>query len=552
MFLAVPPGLRAQDNEFRGLWVDAWGSDLYTTAGISAIVADIRAGNMNAVIPQIRRRGDSLYNSLLEPKVTNIDPAFDPLADLISKAHNTATGRRIEVHAWLVTYHAWTTSSTYPTPPQPNHPVNLHPDWLLQDVNGNTLIDGQYTLDPGHPDVQRHTFDVCMDILTRYDIDGLNFDYIRYSSLNEGYNPVTVARFNKRFNRTGKPSPTDPVWMQFRRDQITGLLRKVYLYAAALKPHVKISCDTITWTPAPATAAGWYSSAAWGTVLQDWRGWMQEGIMDLNIPMNYFRQSVPSHALAYTNWSNFAKDHRFNRHVVIGPGIYLNGIQQSIQQIRHTRQPTSAGNRADGAVGYSYRVTNTNGVSRAAFLQALVAPGSYDPGPAVFAQPVDTPAMPWKTQPTTGHIKGFVISDTGQPLDGATVTINGAANQGRVNDATGFYGFVDLAPGDYTVTASFPGYTSKSRPFTVKAGQVTTVDVVLPVVRPRFSDIELLDSGEVRLQASGPPGQYAIDWSTDTTNWLLLTNLDSSSAGFQHLDRAGGGSRRFYRLRHIQ
>ena len=68
-----------------------------------------------------------------------------------------------------------------------------------------------------------------MDILTNYNVDGLNFDYIRYSSTKEGYNPVTITRFNRLFNRTGKPATSDPVWTQFRRDQVTALLREVYL-----------------------------------------------------------------------------------------------------------------------------------------------------------------------------------------------------------------------------------------------------------------------------------------------------------------------------------
>jgi len=101
---------------------------------------------------------------------------------------------------------------------------------------------------------------------------------------------------------------------------VTALLRKVYLNAIAVRPGIKISCDTITWSPSPTDDATWYSSsAAWNNVMQDWRGWMEEGIMDLNIPMNYFRQGV--HPQHYLNWLNFAKDHRFSRHLVNGPGF---------------------------------------------------------------------------------------------------------------------------------------------------------------------------------------------------------------------------------------
>ncbi len=220
--------LRVEGQEFRALWADAWGEGFQDAAEVSQLIADARAGHLNAVVAQVRRRGDAFYNSHFEPKNAGIDAAFDPLADLLSKAHNTNNGQRIAVHAWIVTYHIWT-GSTLPT--QPDHPLRLHPEWLLKDVNGNTFIGNQYTFDPGHPDVQRHTFNVCLDILTNYNVDGLNFDYIRFSSPNEGYNEVSVARFNRQMGRTGQPAPQDAVWKQWRRDQITGLLRKVYLAA---------------------------------------------------------------------------------------------------------------------------------------------------------------------------------------------------------------------------------------------------------------------------------------------------------------------------------
>jgi hypothetical protein len=277
---------------------------------------------------------------------------------------------------------------------------------------------------------------------------------------------------------------------------------------------------------------------------------MQEGILDLNIPMNYFRQGVPSYALAYTNWSNFAKDHRFNRQVAIGPGIYLNSIQGSIAQMRQTRQATAGGNRADGVVGYSYKVTNSNGVSRATFLNALVAPTAYDSvSPPIFAEPADPPVMTWKTQPTTGHVKGFVLTDTGQGLDGAMVTVSGAGNRNRATDATGFYGFVDLAPGEYTATASYAGRDSRSRTFTVLAGSVTTADLALPVSRPALRSIGVKENGEVLLEGAGAPGSYGVEYTSNMAQWYPLTNISSASNEFQFTDRPPTNSQRYYRVK---
>src|SRR5690606_13906431 len=91
----------------------------------------------------------------------------------------------------------------------------------------------------------------------------------------------------------------------------------------------------------------------------------------------------------------------------------------------------------------------------ATFLHALTQPSSFDPvTPPVFAEPAPIPEMPWKTNPATGHLKGFIQNVyTGRPIDGATVHLAGPETRAIQTDATGFYAFVDLPPGNYTATA---------------------------------------------------------------------------------------------------
>jgi uncharacterized lipoprotein YddW (UPF0748 family) len=529
IFLALARPAAAQTNEMRAFWVDAWGSGFQTASQVTTLTNDLRAGKLNAVFPQVRRRGDAFYTGVYEPKNSGISAGFDPLADLVAKCHNTNYGQYIEVHAWIVTYHIW--QGTTP-PSQPTHPLNLHPDWLLEDVNGNTFVGNEYTFDPGHPEVQKHTFNVAMSIITNYNVDGLNFDYIRYSDANQGYNPVTVARFNQRFGLVGQPAPSDALWKQFRRDQVTALLRKVYLHALAVKPNLKISCDTITWSPGPTSLASWYSSAAaWNSVLQDWRGWMQEGIMDLNLPMAYFDQAG-AYTLAWTNWNNFTKDHQYNRHAAIGPGTYLNTTSNAIVQMRHTRNPSPLGNNSRGVIAYSYRVPNKDGVSRTTFINALANPSIYDPvTPPIFSQLATVPTMPWKTAPTNGHLKGFITgTTTTNALDGAVVSITGPVNRSQTNDATGFYGFVDLPPGNYTITASFAGYVNGATNVTTSAGVVSTRDLNLAVsgppaiaAQPQSRTNYVGTPASFTVSASGP-APLAYQWRKDGTNLSAATN----------------------------
>jgi uncharacterized lipoprotein YddW (UPF0748 family) len=485
----------AQTPEFRALWVDAFHAGYKTSAQVSQLVAEARAGNFNALIVQVRKRGDTYFNSAFEPKATDIAASFDPLADLLAKAHNTAAGPRLEVHAWMVTYPIWGNSSAPPT--HPSHVFNRHPEWLTKNNSEQTWNGSSYALDPGHPEVQWHIYNVAMELVSRYAIDGLHFDYIRYSGNAWGYNSAAVARFNSRFNRVGQPPATDPLWLQFRRDQVSALVRKIYLSAVALKPQIKISAATITWAPGVSTDAEWLGSAAYANVLQDWRSWMQEGILDLNIPMAYFRQ--PDYGPDYIEWSNFAKNRRYNRHAAIGPGIYLNSVEDAIVQMRSVRTVTSAGNRADGMARYSYAVPNAEGISRTTFFSALTQPSAYDPNPVpIFKDRVPTPVMPWKTAPTRGHLKGYVRDgrESAKYLDGATLTVNGPQSKTLLADATGFFGAVDLIPGIYALRVSFPGLETSEATVTIEAGQVATRDFLLmPSLGTLFFENILVSAG---------------------------------------------------------
>jgi uncharacterized lipoprotein YddW (UPF0748 family) len=462
--------------------VDAWSGDFASAAKCTQLISDARAGHFNALVVQVRRRGDAFYRSLLEPRNSGISASFDPLEDLISKAHDTSGGQaRIEIHAWIVTYNIWNNQFTPPAVSTPPHPYNAHPEWLTRDASGATWDGSNYALDPGHPGVQQHTRDVAMDLVARYDIDGLNWDYVRYAGSNWGYNETAVARFNALTGRAGIPSSADDAWKQFRRDQVTALVRRVYLDAIAIKPRIKLSADTITWAPGPTSDAAWYaSSAAWNSVLQDWRGWMEEGILDLNLPMNYFDHGVRSGD--YLNWSAFAKNHRFGRHVAIGPGLYLNAASNAIVQLREFRQASAAGNRADGVCGYVYKELNAgNAVPRAEFLAALTQPSALDAiHPPVFEAKATPPPMPWKTSPTHGHLRGFVeLAADSARLDGATVRLSGPATRTLSTDANGFFGAVDLPAGSYSITATYPGLESATTHASITAGSVTSSTLAL-------------------------------------------------------------------------
>ena len=482
--------LAQQPPEFRALWVDTFHAGMRNSSEVTALVNAARNYHFNAIIVEVRKRCDAYYNSNFEPKAADVSPqSFDPLADLIAKAHTG--GARIEVHAWITTYLAW--NDQFTPPPQANHPYNLHPDWLSQNNAGANWDGANYQFDQAHPAVQKHTYNVAMDIVSRYDVDGLNFDYVRYSGNTWGYHPIALDRFNRRYNRTGIPASTDAQWLQFRRDQVSSLVRKVYLNTIELKPQVKISADTICFAPGVSNVTQWFNtSAAWNNVLQDWRTWMQEGILDLNVPMMYFDHRRYSND--WSAWSVFAKEQTYGHHVAIGQGSYLNTLSNLIYQLRTTRLPSPNSNAiAAGMAIYSYAVPVTNDTSAATAFSSLVQPSAYDPDPVpLFTNVVSPPPMSWKTAPTAGHLKGMIRSaTTDAELDGVNLSIAGPVSLSRPNDATGFYGFAHLPPGAYAVTASYSNYYSQSVNVMISTGTVTTLDFALvpsnaPPIAPRI------------------------------------------------------------------
>ena len=141
---------------------------------------------------------------------------------------------------------------------------------------------------------------------------------------------------------------------------------------------MRVSADTITYGNGPQSAGGWLNTRAYKEQLQDWDGWMREGILDLNIPMNYKRdQTTPSdQRRMYQEWSDFAKDQQYGRHAAIGSAPYLNDIAATVRQVRTAVAPSSAGNHSAGWVGYSYRTPDDDDRRRGRAAAPRAAPSS--------------------------------------------------------------------------------------------------------------------------------------------------------------------------------
>ena len=469
-------------SEFRAFWVDAFHAGIKSRAEVDQLIRDVRAARANAVLVQVRRRGDAYYNRSIEPRAPELQkqPAYDPLAYLIEAAH--AVRPAIEVHAWLAALPIATASAP---PVAPEHVYHSHGPaalgdemWLSVAADGSLAAEDTLSLDPGHPAAAQHIVDVTLDLVRNYNVDGIHFDRIRYAGQAFGYNPVSLARYAAATGATGVPMPADPAWQAWRRDQVTALMRQIYLETVALKPKLKISAATITWGNGPASDAEWRQGSALTGVFQDWPGWLRDGILDMAIPMNYDREFDARQKVWFDRWIEWEKNHRSGRHLVIGLGAFLNATADTVAQAQRALAPSARSGRAQGVAFYSYAITNQDGLPPVDFFRALTRGGSDGARP-LFAARVKPPLMAWKVRPTKGYLKGFVRHPDGRPADGLTVEISGPAWRTLTVSGTGFYGAAGLPPGHYDITVTCFGQPMAAAEAEVRAGRVTAVDLEL-------------------------------------------------------------------------
>lgn len=486
--------------EVRALWVDAFRDGFKTPAQVDQLIHDAVRSNMNTLIVQVRRRGDAYYHHSVEPRTEDpvLEPGFDALQYLIDQARP----RGIEVHAWLNTLVAW--NSTVP-PQDPNHVWNLHgpkavgrDNWVsyyrtydkAKKAWSDKLVSSYY-LDPGHPDVQDYTASVYLNIIKHYQVDGIHLDYSRYAGLGWGFNPTSIERYNRQFGTSGMPSPDDPRWQQWRRDQTANLVRKIYLKALAIRPDIKVSSAVITWGDGPVGDDGWEKSRAYVDGGQDWRSWLETGSIDMVIPMNYFSEWNTTQQLWYNRWIEWEKNHQYGRQIVIGPGNFMQYIEDTLEQIRRAQAPSAQGNRAAGVALFSYGAAHLYSAddfktskalprqphqylpeSNGWLYDVLANEGGYVdpvwntfvPTQPVFPSPVSVPDMPWKTQPVTGYLMGTVVDSNGQAevlqrvvverlaeTDGEPSTGEPSGLWEAYTDGSGWFGLTELLPGRYRV-----------------------------------------------------------------------------------------------------
>ena len=430
---------------------------------------NLTVNNFNAIFFQIRGQGDVLYPSPYEPWSPIIggkDPGFDPLQFAIEEAH----ARGLELYACISPYTVWQGTNT-PPHSTPEHPFYLYcqpdsnPNWACYDNAGQiqkpdvTENDNYYYFSPGIPDVNAYVRKIVMDVVKRYDVDGINFDRVGYPGPQYSHDAVSKSRF------AGEGNPGNLSWEDWQRDQITRFLNDIYGEIASLKPKVKITCAV--WGIYDRTRYSGYEKFPSGfqDYYQDSFAYLKKGVVDAICPMISWDIKDPK-----PNYDEMAKDFIQNasgRHVYCfnwASQQDMNG-EEFQAQINLCRQSGGLGNVAFSEV---------SGLEKRGLFPFYKS--------TVYQKSVPVPEMAWKTHPQTGIIIGKVLRKSdGQPLMDAWVKLN---NQSEtwLSSADGFFAILNLAPKDdyqLHVTKKDVGEASFG-PVKVLAGQAAIVEVRLP------------------------------------------------------------------------
>lgn len=342
-------------REFRGVWVATvanidWPSKpgLPTKtqqAELLAILDTCQKLHFNAVVLQVRPMCDALYSSKLEPWSEFLSgelgkapqPFWDPLEFAVREAHR----RGLELHAWFNPYRAHHPSAKSAIPS--SHLVKKRPDLARPYGKHHWLV-------PTNQDVQDHSLAVFLDVVKRYDIDGIHIDDYFYPY--------------KEKDASGKliPFPDDDSWAAYqksggtlsrddwRRDAVNRFIQRLYLQVKLLKPHVKVGISPFgIWRPGyPPGIQGFDQYAE---LYADAKLWLNKGWIDYFTPQLYWpiRQEKQSYPRLLAWW---ASENSKARH--LWPGIYTSRVtgakkgwlaQEIVDQISLTRKhPDATGN----------------------------------------------------------------------------------------------------------------------------------------------------------------------------------------------------------------
>jgi uncharacterized lipoprotein YddW (UPF0748 family) len=356
-FPPSPDAAASSPMEVRALWVTR--ATLVSPAAVADMVRAAARGGFNALLVQVRGRGDAYYKSSIEPRAAELagQPGFDPLAATVTLAR--AAG--IQVHAWIAVN---LVSSAVTLPSDRTHVAYRHPEWLMVpralaaelgrlDARSPAYlgklarwsrahadeVEGLYT-SPIPAAAAAHVAAVVREVTERYALDGVHLDYVRYPDDQFDFSRAALAEFRQVMRTELAPRDlhavesrlaVDPLayptlyrerWEAFRRSRLTSLVMRVRTAVKAARPTAVVSAAVV---PDAEEAARFKA--------QDWRTWLDQSLIDVLCPMAY----APDTRL-FEQQIHAAHEFAGSRPVWAGIGAYRLSATETVQRIAATRR----------------------------------------------------------------------------------------------------------------------------------------------------------------------------------------------------------------------
>lgn len=297
-----PTDRPAAQAEIRAVWLDR-GTIVKAGSreGLAQVFDRMAAAGVNTVFFETVNAGYPIYPSKVAPYRNPLIRRWDPLKEAVSLAH----ARGMTIHAWIWTFAAGNQVHNTLLNLPPDYPgplLALHPDWAGYDNRGNVVPPGQGKpfLDPANQEVRSYLLRLISEVITNYDVDGLQLDYIRYPFQDPGagrtYGYGTAARWRFRamtgvdpLELATAPSRNAPEaqqiwhrqmwarWTEFRIQQVTSFVQEVSLMARRQRPDLVLSTAVFA-RP---------EQERLQKIQQDWGTWARQGYVDWIVLMSY-------------------------------------------------------------------------------------------------------------------------------------------------------------------------------------------------------------------------------------------------------------------------
>lgn len=310
-------------GEFRGFWChDAFGVQGMTWDEAVRILAE---NGFTAVFPNMLWGGVAYYPSAYLPVAVEIGERGDQVAACIAACKKYG----VQCHVWKVN---WNTGGRAPA----DFLARMKAEGRTQVRFDGTAEDGW--LCPSHPANQQLESDAMLEVATKYDVDGIHFDYIRYPDRTMCYCAGCRERFAASVAEKAEPwpgavgdgGPLRDKWLEFRRGQITRVVAAVSEGVRKVKPGIKVSAAVFPNPPVDRDAIG-----------QDWPLWCAKGYVDFVCPMDYTEHSG---AFARQVAQQRAWAGKVPYYPGIGLSVWLDGdIARFIDHVTITREQKTGG-----------------------------------------------------------------------------------------------------------------------------------------------------------------------------------------------------------------